>query len=140
MQTSTRIASVCGMVKVSVVISATPMVAVSPGRAPITMPRNVAHRTVKMVLGVRNPAKAAPNWPRLSSMGALRQAHEEDAFEHQRYDDPGAETQRCRDRQPPQAFALRQLALPLEQGGEGEHEDRRRQPERQPSDQADREG
>ena len=45
------------MVKVSVVISATPMVAVSPGSAPMTMPRNVAHTTLNRVSGVMRSMK-----------------------------------------------------------------------------------
>jgi hypothetical protein len=68
MQISTMIASLCGMVKVSVVSKATPMVAVRPGRAPMTMPRKVAHITLKSVCGFMNPTKAPPSWPRLSSI------------------------------------------------------------------------
>ena len=57
MHTSTMIASVCGIVKVSVVIKATPMVAVRPGSAPMTMPRNVAHSTVNSTPGDMKPAE-----------------------------------------------------------------------------------
>ncbi len=73
MHTSTRMASVCGMVKVSVVIRATPMVAVRPGSAPMTMPRNVAHNTVKSTPGDMKPKSAAPNCPKLSNILEDRQ-------------------------------------------------------------------
>ncbi len=68
MQISTMIASLCGMENVSVVSKATPMVAVRPGSAPMTMPRNVAQITLKSVCGFMKPTKAAPSRPRLSNI------------------------------------------------------------------------
>ena len=63
----------CGIVNVSVVIKATPMVAVRPGSAPMTMPRKVAHSTVKSMPGDMKPQNAPPNCPRLSNIGGIRQ-------------------------------------------------------------------
>jgi hypothetical protein len=65
MQTRTRIACSCGIVKVSVVMSATPIVAVSPGNAPMTMPRSVAQKTLRMPQPLRRCARAPPNCSRL---------------------------------------------------------------------------
>ena len=66
---------VCGIENVSVVIRATPMVAVRPGSAPMTMPRKVAHSTVKSTPGVMKPANALPKFARLSSIGGSRSDH-----------------------------------------------------------------
>ena len=66
---------VWGIVNVSVVIRATPMVAVRPGRAPMTMPRKVAQSTVNSTPGDMKPANALPKFARLSSIGESRLDH-----------------------------------------------------------------
>ncbi len=55
MQISTRMASPEGMLKVSVVNSATPSVAVRPGSMPTTMPSSVAQAMWKSEPKVRKP-------------------------------------------------------------------------------------
>ncbi len=59
MQISTRIAVSAGMWKVSVVRSAIPSVAVSPGSAPTVIPSSVAQRTLKSVTGSVAKSKTA---------------------------------------------------------------------------------
>ena len=52
----------------SVVKSATPMVAVRPGSAPITMPTKVAQHTLNSVSKFAKTAKALARWERPSGM------------------------------------------------------------------------
>src|SRR6476646_6035661 len=119
MQTSTRIACSCDIVKVRVVMSATPIVAVRPGRAPMTMPRKVAQTALKMDEGVSRPAKANPNSRRLSNinrLGAvcgLRESDEEELLEDERHQEPGEDTLEKCGRDPPGAHSRREFGPPL---------------------------
>src|SRR4051794_10399005 len=130
MHTSTRIACSCGMVKVSVVISATPIVAVSPGSAPMMMRSSVAQKTLRIPHPLSRWASAPPNCSRLCSMpAALRQADEEDALEHERHKE--AREHALHDADPHETEARLRLepGPPLECGDEERHEDRGREPE-----------
>src|SRR5918998_6163022 len=111
MHTSTRIACSCAIVKVRVVMSATPIVAVRPGRAPITMPRKVAQTALKMDPGVSRPAKAVPNSRRLSNIkrpGAicgLGKPDEEELLEHERHQEAGEDALDKGGRDPPRTHS-----------------------------------
>src|SRR5215216_4352320 len=131
------------MVNVNVVISATPIVAVRPGNAPITMPRNVAHKTLKIVHGVMKPRKATPNWPRLSNMRdperASGQPNEKDALEHKNDQSARDDALQGRRRHSSQAHLALKPGLPFKQHDKYRDEDRRREPERDAPNQNNRE-
>src|SRR5919106_3802964 len=119
MQIRTRIAVSVGSLKVSVVSSATPMVAVRPGSAPTMIPSSVAQATCNSESRVVRRTKASPSWARSMS---LRQANQEELLERDA-DDSGDQDRLDQSRreaaQPPAGLAR---LLPLEDGDEGEEE------------------
>src|SRR5512147_1729749 len=105
-----------------------PIVAVSPGRAPMTTPTSDDSRISPIDSGSRNPAIAWPNWMRPSNI-ASGQPHEEHALEHQRHDRRGRRADHERyEHSTRRGSAGRRVA---EQEYVGRDEHRRPEPERQ---------
>ena len=94
------------MLKVRLVISATPNVAVSPGSEPTMMPASVAHSTLPSVKSVACVGELLAEHVEVGEH-RLRHADQEDAFEEQRDADAGADADDERDRGVAHALALR---------------------------------
>src|SRR5512144_224428 len=107
-QTRTRSACADGILIVSVVISATPIVAVRPGSAPMMTPTSDDSSTSPSVSGSEKLAMERPNATRPSNMTErLRQAHVEDLLEDERDDERRQRSARDRHDRAPQRTRFR---------------------------------